>query len=73
MQKMTFSLHISADKYRRYYTGQAKAVVVVADDGRRLQFPAANLQKFVTHEGIQGRFEIVFDANHKISRFARID
>jgi len=72
MQKMTFSLHISADRYRQYYAGRAKAVVVVTDDGRRLQFPAANLQPYVTHDGIQGRFEIVFDDHHKITRFARI-
>ena len=72
MQRMTFSLHISADKYQRYYKGSAKAVLVTADDGRSLKFPAANLVRFVTHEGINGRFEIVFDNNHKIIRFEKI-
>ena len=72
MQKMTFSLHISADKYQHYYKGNAKAVVVVSDDGRRLRFPASNLQKFITHDGITGRFEIVFDDNNKITSFRKI-
>ena len=69
---MTFSLNISPEKYERYYRGNAKAVIVTADDGRTLRFPAGNLQRFVTHDGIQGRFTIVFDDNNKIIEFSRL-
>ena len=69
---MTFSLNISSEKYLHYYQGSAKAVVVTTDDGRTLKFPANNLQKFVTHDGIQGRFEVVFDRDNKIVNFRRI-
>ena len=72
MQKMTFSLNISADLYERYYRGQAKAVIVTTDDGLTLKFPANNLQKFITHDGIYGRFEITFDRDNKIVEFRRI-
>lgn len=72
MQKMTFSLSISPELYERYYRGSAKAVIVTTDDGRKLQFPAGNLQKYITHDGIHGRFEITFDQNNKIIDFRRI-
>ena len=72
MQRMTFSLHISPEQYQRYYRGSAKAVVVTATDGRTLKFPASAMQQFVTHDGIQGRFEIRFDDNNKMIGISRI-
>ena len=72
MQKMRFSLNISAEQYRSYYEGAAKFVRVQAEDGRSLKFPAAKLQQFITHEGIQGPFEIVFDEQHKLVSLKRI-
>ena len=72
MATMTFTLNISPEVYEHYYRGHANAVVVKTDDGRTLKFPATNLQKFVTHEGIKGRFEIVFDNNNKIINFRKI-
>ncbi|MCW9015168.1 MAG: DUF2835 domain-containing protein [Gammaproteobacteria bacterium] len=69
---MTFSLHISPDQYQRYYQGSAKAIIVKASDGRTLRFPASALQKFVTHEGIQGAFEISFDNNNKMIGLIKI-
>ncbi|VAW62815.1 hypothetical protein MNBD_GAMMA11-1703 [hydrothermal vent metagenome] len=72
MQKMRFSLSISAEQYQSYYQGSAKFVRVRTEDGRTLKFPASELQKYVSHEGIQGRFEIIFDDNHKLLRLNRL-
>ena len=72
MQKMRFSLAISAEQYQSYYKGAAKFVRVQAEDGRTLKFPASELQKFVSHEGIQGRFEISFDGQHKLIGLNRL-
>jgi len=69
---MTFTLSLSAEKYRSYYEGIASAVVVTADDGRSIKFPASALQKFVTHDGVAGRFEILFDDNNKMVGINRI-
>ncbi len=63
---MRFSLRISADEYLRYYRGAVRHVVVTAEDGTRLRFPAANLRPFVTREGVRGRFVMRFDANNKL-------
>lgn len=61
-----FTIRISADDYLYYYKGQAKQVIVNADDGRRVQFPASCLQPFVTRDGIQGVFVLRFDENNKL-------
>jgi len=72
MTSMRFSLNISAEQYERYYQGSARSVIVTTEDGRTLKFPANALQQFVTHEGIHGHFEILFDHNNKLSKVQRI-
>jgi len=72
MQKMRFSLSISAEQYQSYYRGSARFVKVQADDGRSLKFPASELQQFILHDGIQGRFEIVFDNQHKMVSLTKL-
>jgi len=72
MKRMRFSLDISAEKYLAYYQGSAKFVKVMTEQGLSLRFPASELQKFVTHDGIKGRFEIVFNAQHKLVSMNRI-
>ncbi|MFN2310177.1 MAG: DUF2835 domain-containing protein [Gammaproteobacteria bacterium] len=67
-----FRLDIPADDYLAYYQGVARAVLVRAEDGRRVRFPAGALQPFVTHQGIQGRFEVHFDADHKLVGLERL-
>ena len=72
MKRMIFSMNLSAEKYLRYYQGSAKAVIVQADDGRTLKFPINAIQKFVTRDGVQGRFEIIFDDNNKMQSLNRL-
>lgn len=72
MQKLHFYLDISPEKYQSYYQGSAKFIHVQTEDGRSLKFPAAEMQKFVSHCGIQGRFEIVFNDDHKLVSLSRI-
>ena len=72
MRSMNFSLSISQQQYQQYYTGKIKFVVVTADDGRRVKFPADILQKLVTHDGVHGRFRIDFDDQHKFKRIVRL-
>ena len=71
-QTMRFMLNISAEKYHKYYQGSARFVLVTAEDGRSLKFPARELQRFVTHAGIRGRFEITFDDQFKLVQLIRL-
>jgi len=73
MKKMRFSLSISAEQYQAYYRGSAKFVWVQTEDGRSLKFPASELQPFILHDGIQGRFEIVFNNQHKLVSFNKLN
>lgn len=72
MQRMFFSVSISSEQYQAYYNGSAKFVRVQAEDGRSLKFPADKMQPFVLHDGINGRFEIVFDDNNKLISLKRV-
>lgn len=72
MQKMRFSLNISAEKYLSYYQGAAHFIRVETDDGRSLKFPASELQRFVSRDGVHGRFEITFNEQQKLVSLQRI-
>ncbi len=66
MRQAFFTLHIPAAEMLRYYRGSAATVAVTAEDGTRLKFPAASLRRFVTGEGIHGRFVIRFDEANRL-------
>ena len=53
MPSSFFNLNISAQ------------VVVRGADGASLSFPAEHLRRFVSHNGVQGRFELKYDARNK--------
>lgn len=69
-QTLEVRLNISAREYLLLYKGVARNVSALATDGRRVRFPAAILQRFVTHDGIFGLFAITFDAQ---GRFKAIE
>ena len=64
MLTLRFSLQLSTEHYLAYYSGHAQKVSVLADDGRRIEFSARHLRPFLSHNGIKGRFEIEFNAQH---------
>ncbi len=72
VSKIRFQLDISQQEYLRYYSGSAQFVIVQAEDGRRLQLPAANLRPFVSAAGIQGRFEMLLDEDNKLLELIKL-
>ena len=72
MKSARFTLEITADVYLAYYAGQARSISVVADDGRRIEFPAEHLRSFVTHDGIKGWFEIIFDEQNRFQSIKQL-
>ena len=67
-----FHLNISNEEFLDVYTGAVHAVLVEAEDGRRIQIPASNFRCFVTAEGLQGRFELELDQSNRLINLARI-
>ena len=72
MTSMRFHLTIDAEHYLAYYAGMARTVVVMADDGRRIEFPAEHLRQFVTHLGVNGYFEIEFDQDYRFKALRQL-
>ena len=67
-----FTLSIPAEEYVRYYQGQARQVVVETAEGLTLRFPAGNLVKFVTRNGIHGDFCLKCDETNKLIKLERL-
>lgn len=67
-----FRLAIAADEYLAYYQRRAQDVIVKAEDGRTVRFPANAVQRFLNHQGVYGLFEMQFDDKRKLINMERI-
>ena len=72
MPRYEFHLRITAGQYLDYYRGTVRHVVAHCTTGQTVQFPANLLQRFVTPEGIHGRFVLTCDDQHKHSTLERL-
>lgn len=72
MNEIRFRLAIDAQEYLRYYQGEVDSVQITTVDGKRIQFPANALQKYVDRLGVNGSFRIIFDDNNKLVSLDRI-
>jgi hypothetical protein len=67
-----FDLNLSAEAYLDYYRGLVKTVLVRCSTGQTVQFPAALLQRFVSPDGVHGRFRLSCDEQFKRPRLQRV-
>lgn len=67
-----FSIALSADVFLHYYRGNARSVIVRAEDGRRIQLPAVSLRPFLLSDGINGEFELTLDDNNRLLDIRRL-
>lgn len=51
-----FSLNITSQDYLPYYQGRVQSVVVMTEQGVKIEFPAMHLRNHLTASGIKGRF-----------------
>lgn len=65
MPALTLQLSISADKMLGYYRGQIRSVTARATNGQTVQFPVAALHRYILPNGVQGRYRLTFDEQHK--------
>ncbi|MBR9912654.1 MAG: DUF2835 domain-containing protein [Gammaproteobacteria bacterium] len=73
MPAVVVNLVIDAEEYQRMYAGTARVVTCRSVDGRRIQFPANILRRFVSLEGIRGRFLIHFSDEGRFQSIERLD
>ena len=72
MAKLRIQLSIPAERYVALYAGSAKYVIASAEDGLTVQFPGAVLNRFVTHDGVHGAFDLHFDYRNKLTSVERV-
>lgn len=72
VHSLTVTLEIPAETWLAHYQGLAKEVVARAENGQVVRFPCNILQRFITRDGISGRFEIEFDAHRKFQSIRKI-
>lgn len=70
-RSIRLSLYIPTEEFRRYYTRPGSNVIATADDGRRVVFPASALQRHLLHDGVNGRFRLIFDENYRFVAMER--
>lgn len=72
MAKVVLNVALPAFKYEAMYAGAAKNLVASSLDGRKVQLPLVAFQRFVTHQGINGLFEVEFDDMKKLIGVTRL-
>lgn len=71
IESISLNLKISVDEMEKYYRGSAQQIIAVAEDGRRVQFPASAVRRFVTRDGVRGRFLLLVDEHGKLVEMRR--
>ncbi|ABG40515.1 MULTISPECIES: DUF2835 family protein [Paraglaciecola] len=72
MQTLYFRLALSYERCEPLYLTSTQNVIVLADNGKRVQLPAKNLRPFIQHNGIHGRFRLIITDTNKISSLEKI-
>lgn len=68
MPRINVNLVLTAAQVRDYYRGSVRYVVATAEDGRTVRMPIKVLHKYISNDGIRGRFVITTDENFKFKR-----
>lgn len=71
-QQIHFALQLTYDQFLQVYQGNAKNISVIADDGRRIIFPARNIQSFLSKDGISGYFQMSLTSENKFINLKKI-
>ena len=71
MKSLVLRLAIRKDELLRLYSGDARAVIAVAENGQTVRFPANILREYVDHDGVHGRFRIALAEDGKFSALSR--
>ncbi|KKN04329.1 hypothetical protein LCGC14_1098540 [marine sediment metagenome] len=72
MKTLRFSMALSREQALRYYSGSVRTVIVTAETGQRLSFPAEHIRPFIELNGVHGHFSIRFDDNNRFVGIQRL-
>lgn len=72
MQRFEFRLDLSPERFLPYYRGTVRRVLVRCTDGRVAEIPASLLRRFVTAEGVRGRFVLTCNDDMRGAKLVRV-
>lgn len=72
MFSIELEIRITRQDYLLRYRAPAAQVLARSRDGRSVRLPASALQRFVTHDGIDGCFRIEFDGAGRLISVERV-
>ncbi len=72
MPKFEFNMALSPQEIRPIYEGKTRYFLVKSDGGLKLQVPAVNFRRFITTDGIHGRFSVTIDASNKLQELVKL-
>jgi len=65
--KYYFSLKMTTKEFLPYYQGKAHSIVVISNQGLRLQFSARHIRSYLKSDGINGHFCLHTENNKFLS------
>ncbi len=72
MKSYTFSVNITYQSYLNHYSGAASTVLVVTDNGLKLQLPASRFRPFLSQLGVKGRFRATVNTQNRLESIEQI-
>ncbi len=65
MNQYYFSLNIPYQTFLAHYSGAASHIVVMTEQGIRLQLAAAKFRPFLSQIGVKGRFRLITNQSNQ--------
>ena len=72
MPKAVFSISLNSQQVLEFYKGLKHRVQVRTESGQSMSIPYDTLLKYVTREGIHGRFEITYSNDGQLGDLIRL-
>ena len=72
VRRYTFSLSLSPIQLQQYYRGELTTLLVVSEQGLRIQLPLSALRPYFSHTGVKGRFLLEVSSQGKLRRLKQL-
>ena len=71
MQRFRFGMRISPEGWLEFYRQPRSVIVAHSDCGKKIQIAARHFQRFVTQNGVSGRFVLTLNDRNDFVSLAR--
>ncbi len=66
------AISIPAERFQALYSGRVRHIQAVAEGGLIVQFPGSALQRYVSHDGVFGTFDLYFSEENMLTAVRRV-